>query len=385
MSIKVTSSMFNRSCVEIDLGALKNNISEIRRITSKNAQIMAVVKADAYGHGAVTVAKTLLENGADQLCVATIDEAIELRKANINSNILILGYTDPTRFADVVSYSIDQAVYDFDTAKALSDEAIKNNKKVNIHVKIDSGMGRIGIKPGPDSTQDIDRICALEGLIPYGIFSHFAVADENDDEYTLQQFDCFMKQVEALNDKGIHFTLRHICNSAGLMRFPQMHLDMVRAGIILYGLMPKGCPKGYTAINLIPVMSWCAKIIYSKQVDPGTSVSYGRHFISARKTNVLTVSVGYADGLSRRFSNDFSLLVEGEKVPIIGNICMDMCMLDGTDMKTKAHVESLVEVFGKDRPADELADYLGTINYEITCVVGKRVQRIFADENGIVQ
>jgi alanine racemase len=385
MSIKVTSSMFNRSCVEIDLGALKNNISEIRRITSKNAQIMAVVKADAYGHGAVTVAKTLLENGADQLCVATIDEAIELRKANINSNILILGYTDPTRFADVVSYSIDQAVYDFDTAKDLSDEAIKNNKKVNIHVKIDSGMGRIGIKPGPDSTQDIDRICALEGLIPYGIFSHFAVADENDDEYTLQQFDCFMKQVEALNDKGIHFTLRHICNSAGLMRFPQMHLDMVRAGIILYGLMPKGCPKGYTAINLIPVMSWCAKIIYSKQVDPGTSVSYGRHFISARKTNVLTVSVGYADGLSRRFSNDFSLLVEGEKVPIIGNICMDMCMLDGTDMKTKAHVESLVEVFGKDRPADELADYLGTINYEITCVVGKRVQRIFADENGIVQ
>ena len=169
------------------------------------------------------------------------------------------------------------------------------------------------------------------------------------------------------------------------MRFPQMHLDMVRAGIILYGLMPKGCPKGYTAINLIPVMSWCAKIIYSKQVDPGTSVSYGRHFISVRKTNVLTVSVGYADGLSRRFSNDFSLLVEGEKVPIIGNICMDMCMLDGTDMKTKAHVESLVEVFGKDRPADELADYLGTINYEITCVVGKRVQRIFADENGIVQ
>lgn len=373
--------MFNRSCVEIDLSALKNNISEIRRITSKTAKIMAVVKADAYGHGAVTVAKTLLKNGADQLCVATIDEAIELRENGINSKILILGYTDPLRFSDVVSYSIDQAVYSYESATALSLEAVKQNKIVDIHIKIDSGMGRIGIRPGAESTERIEEICALEGLNPYGIFSHFAVADMDDDDYTRAQFKCFTEQVEKLEAKGIHFEIRHICNSAGLLRFPQMHLDMVRAGLILYGLLPEGCPQSYTPINLIPVMTWCAKVVHTKLVPEGTSISYGRHFVSERPTKVLTVSIGYADGLSRRFSNGFELCIGDKKLPIIGNVCMDMCMLDGTDLDPEAEVETKVVVFGKNRSADELSEYLGTINYEITCVVGKRVQRIFVGED----
>lgn len=381
----ITSEMYNRSCVEIDLDALKNNIREIRAITSPGASVMAVVKADAYGHGAVTVAKTLLENGADQLCVATIDEAIELRESGINAKILILGFTGSHYYSDVVKYNIDQAIYSLDDAKLLSQECLRQNKECDVHVQLDTGMGRLGFKPDNGSSTDtIVEIFKLPGLKPYGIFSHFAVADENDDDYTNEQFKCFLSQISELQARGITFVKRHICNSAATMRFPDMHLDMVRAGIILYGLLPPGCPKGYKPINLIPVMTWYTKIIHIKEVPEGTCVSYGRHFVAKRPTKVLTVSIGYADGLSRKFSNGFELCIMGERVPIIGNVCMDMCMLDGTDMKVQAVRDEPVVLFGKERSADELADYLGTINYEITCVVGKRVQRIYT-ENGKVK
>lgn len=372
--------MFDRSCVKIDLGALRHNLGEIRRITKPDADIMAVVKADAYGHGAIEVARTLVENGASGLCVATIDEAVELRKQGIEARLLILGCTDPMRYDDVVRYDVDQAVYDYDSASLLSSEAVKQNKTVNIHVKLDTGMGRIGFPTDGSGTEDIARMCRLPGLVPYGVFSHFAVADTNDDDYTRAQFDVFMRQIDELKQLGISFSKRHICNSAGIMRFPEMHLDMVRAGIILYGLMPPGCPEPEDKPDLIPVMSWYAKVIHSKTVPAGTTVSYGRHFKAERPTKVLTVSVGYADGLSRRFSNGFELMIGDERLPIIGNVCMDMCMLDGTDLKKEAGKETVVTIFGKDRSADELADYLGTINYEITCLVGKRVQRIYIDE-----
>jgi len=376
----ITSDMFDRSCVKIDLGALRHNLGEIRRITKLDADIMAVVKADAYGHGAIEVARTLVENGASGLCVATIDEAVELRKQGIEARLLILGCTDPMRYDDVVRYDVDQAVYDYDSASLLSSEAVKQNKTVNIHVKLDTGMGRIGFPTDGSGTEDIARMCRLPGLVPYGVFSHFAVADTNDDDYTRAQFDVFMRQIDELKQLGISFSKRHICNSAGIMRFPEMHLDMVRAGIILYGLMPPGCPEPEDKPDLIPVMSWYAKVIHSKTVPAGTTVSYGRHFKAERPTKVLTVSVGYADGLSRRFSNGFELMIGDERLPIIGNVCMDMCMLDGTDLKKEAGKETVVTIFGKDRSADELADYLGTINYEITCLVGKRVQRIYIDE-----
>ncbi len=376
----ITSDMFDRSCVKIDLGALRHNLGEIRRITKPDADIMAVVKADAYGHGAIEVARTLVENGASGLCVATIDEAVELRKQGIEARLLILGCTDPMRYDDVVRYDVDQAVYDYDSASLLSSEAVKQNKTVNIHVKLDTGMGRIGFPTDGSGTEDIARMCRLPGLVPYGVFSHFAVADTNDDDYTRAQFDVFMRQIDELKQLGISFSKRHICNSAGIMRFPEMHLDMVRAGIILYGLMPPGCPEPEDKPDLIPVMSWYAKVIHSKTVPAGTTVSYGRHFKAERPTKVLTVSVGYADGLSRRFSNGFELMIGDERLPIIGNVCMDMCMLDGTDLKKEAGKETVVTIFGKDRSADELADYLGTINYEITCLVGKRVQRIYIDE-----
>ncbi|MBP5179736.1 MAG: alanine racemase [Clostridiales bacterium] len=377
MGIIEDGVFFDRTCVEIDKSALKYNIEQIRRITDPKADIMAVVKADAYGHGAYEVAKTLLDNGANGLCIATIGEAVHLRKSGIDARLLILGGTDIESYEDAVSYGIDVAIYDKESALALSNEASRQGKTADIHIKLDTGMGRIGFPTDGSATDEIAEICKLPGINPYGVFSHFAVADTGDDEYTNKQFELFCNTVDALKAKGVEFKKRHICNSAGIMRFPHMHMDMVRAGLILYGFKPEGCPEGYTELDLKPVMTWYAKVVHVKDIPEGTSVSYGRHFKAQRPTRVATVSVGYADGLSRRLSNGFELVVNGQRAPIIGNVCMDMCMLDVTDLKGEIKKGDIVTIFGKDRSGDELAQKLGTIVYEITCDVGKRVQRIF--------
>ncbi|SDX76997.1 alanine racemase [Ruminococcaceae bacterium YAD3003] len=372
-----TESYFDRSCVEIDLDALKHNFEEIKKATTPGTGILAVVKADAYGHGALETAKTLIDAGAAGLCLATIDEAVELRKHGIDVPMMTLGFTDPSRFKDAVRFEVEQAVYSYEIAEKLSEEAVKAGKTCKIHIKLDTGMGRIGFKTDGTETDEIVKACKLPGLEPYGVFSHFAVADTDDDEYTNRQYELFMKQIGELESKGIHFAKKHICNSAGILRFPNMHLDLVRAGIILYGLMPPGCPEPAVKIDLKPVMNWYAKVIHVKTVPAGTSVSYGRHFKAEKQTEVTTVGIGYADGLSRRLSNGFELIIGGKKCPIIGNICMDMCMVDTTDLEVRPKIGDKVIVFGSQRSADELAEALGTINYEITCDVGKRVRRLY--------
>ena len=376
------SDYYDRSCVEISLDALRHNFAEIRKVTAPGAGILAVVKADAYGHGAYETATTLLECGAAGLCLATIDEAVDLRRRGIKAPMMTLGFTDKSRYADAVRFDIEQAVYSYDIAKALSDETVSQGKQIKVHIKLDTGMGRIGFATDGSGTEEIVRSCRLPGIIPYGVFSHFAVADTDDDSYTMKQYDAFMKQIKVLEDEGIVFEKKHICNSAGIMRFPQMHLDLVRAGIILYGLMPPGCPEPPVKLDLIPVMTWYAKVIHVKTIPAGATVSYGRHFTAERETEVATVGIGYADGLSRRLSNGFELVIDGEKCPIIGNVCMDMCMVDTTDMKVRPKVGDKVIVFGRERLADDLADSIGTINYEITCVVGKRVRRLYTGGNG---
>lgn len=376
------SDYYDRSCVEIDLDALRHNFDEIRKMTSPGAGILAVVKADAYGHGAYETAKTLLECGAAGLCLATIDEAVDLRRRGIEAPMMTLGFTDRSRYADAVKYGIEQAVYSYEIAKALSDEATAQGRQIKVHVKLDTGMGRIGFKTDGSDTEEIKRSLSLPGIVPYGVFSHFAAADTDDDAYTMQQYEAFMRQIKELEDEGIVFEKKHICNSAGIMRFPQMHLDLVRAGIILYGLLPPGCPEPPVKPDLIPVMTWYAKVIHVKKIPAGATVSYGRHFTAERETEVATVGIGYADGLSRRLSNGFELVIDGEKCPIIGNVCMDMCMVDTTDMKVRPKVGDKVIVFGRERLADDLAERIGTINYEITCVVGKRVRRLYTGRNG---
>ena len=361
----------------IHLDNLRENITQIRERVSPQVKMCIAVKADAYGHGAIEIAKTLIDSGAAGLCLATIDEAVELRKHGIDVPMMTLGFTDPVRFKDAVKYDVEQSVYSYEIAKALSDEALSQGKTCKIHIKLDTGMGRIGFKTDGSETEEIVKACTLPGIEPYGVFSHFAVADTDDDDYTRKQFRLFMNQIDELAKCGINFTKRHICNSAGILRFPEMHLDLVRAGIILYGLMPPGCPKPVTDIDLKPVMNWYAKVIHVKQVPVGATVSYGRHFEASRPTEVTTVGIGYADGLSRRLSNGFELVIGGKKCPIIVNICMDMCMVDTTDLEVRPKVGDKVTVFGSVRSADELAEALGTINYEITCDVGKRVRRLY--------
>jgi len=380
----ITSDMFDRSCAEIDLSALINNYREIRKATSPDAKVLCVVKADAYGHGAVEVAKALQQEGAEGFCLATVDEAVDLRKNGITSPLMLLGYTADSRYADVVKYDIEQAVYSLQDAKTLAAEAQRQGKRARIHFKIDTGMGRIGFASDGSDNDMMEEIANMEGLEPYGIFSHFSVADMDDDEYTRAQYDRFMSVINDLESRGIEFKMRHICNSAGIMRFPGMHLDAVRAGIILYGLMPQGCPEPEVKINLIPVMSWYAKVIFEKTIPAGTSVSYGRRYISQKQVRVATVGIGYADGFSRRFSNGFELMIEGKMCPILGSVCMDMCMADVSSIEGPIPKETLVTLFGKTRPADDLAEWLGTINYEITCDVGRRVNRIYTMNGKVI-
>ena len=380
--MKINDVHFDRSCVLIDLDAVRYNYRQIKATTSDDTDMFCVVKADAYGHGAVRLAKVLEEEGAAGFCLATVDEAKDLVENGITKPLMILGYTSPERFPDIVRYGIGQAVFSLEDAKLLSEEAVKQGKDVKVHIKIDTGMGRIGFATDGTADDEMLEVFSLPGLVPEGIFSHFAVSDTADDEYTAKQFETYKATVERLEKRGLIFARHHICNSAGIMRFPGMHLDTVRAGLILYGMYPEGCPDRDKMPDLKPVMTWLAKVIFVKEIPAGASVSYGRHFTADKTTKVATVGIGYADGFSRRLSNGFMLNIKGEYYPIIGNVCMDMCMADvtGSDIERG----DIVEIFGEGNPTDKLASYIGTINYEITCDVGKRVKRLYTADGKIL-
>ena len=382
----------NRSWAEIDLDVLAQNMKEIRRITSPGAEIMAVVKADAYGHGAIQVARVLLENGATRLAVSMLDEAIELRKHGITAPILTLSHTDPRRIPEVILYDLTQTVYSEEFAAAISDFAHKENKEVRIHIKIDTGMGRIGYLTGLESVEEILRISKLPGIFVEGLFTHFSTSDETDIEYTQQQFALFTRMAEALEKRGLTVPVKHVCNSAAILRFPHMHLDMVRAGLIMYGMWPKGCPQAYQPLTLRPAMTLKSGIVHIKDLPAGSSISYGRHFVTSKESVIATIPSGYADGYSRRLSNRAEVLLQGKRARVVGNIGMDMCMIDVTDFEKRPQISDEVILFGTQMvgeeecslPVDEISDLLDTINYEITCLVGKRVPRVYLEHGNIV-
>lgn len=371
---------FDRAWAEIDLDALAHNIREIRKITCKESEVMGVVKADAYGHGVVQVSQILLENGATRLAVATLDEAIQLRQKGFKVPILILSYTDPARSEEIVLNDITQAVFDTGSAKSLSEAAVKLKKNVKVHIKLDTGMTRVGFIPGDGAIEDIAYISKLPGVIVEGMFTHFASADEADKSYTHMQFQKYMDIYNALEKRGVHIAVRHVCNSAGIMDFPEMHLDMVRAGIILYGLYPSQ-EVDKSRIALKPVMSFKAKVTLVKEVDSETCISYGRTFRTARKSRIATIPVGYADGYARLLSNKGTALVNGEIAPVVGRVCMDQCMLDVTDLENEVSVGDEAVLFGRqgdnEISMDEVAGKIGTITYEVACQIGKRVPRIY--------
>lgn len=372
--------MEKRTWAEINLDALEHNIREIRKITNPNAQIMAVVKADAYGHGVAKCAEVLLKNGADRFAVATLNEAIELRRLFSDVPILILGSSLESEADELVKNDITPNVYLTEFAKALSDSALKLKKPVKVHIKIDTGMSRIGfpIHDGDNSDviEEILAISRMPMLEIEGIFSHFATSDESNEDYTRLQFKRFKSVCDELEARGLTIPIKHICNSAGIMMYPEYHLDMVRPGVILYGMYPSD-EVDKTKLDLKYVMSLKSIITYVKEIESGRGVSYGKEYIADGVARIATVPIGYADGYSRLLANKAKIAVGEKLFPIAGRICMDQCMIDVSCVNNiKRGDEALI--FGDGAvTADDIAAWLGTINYEVTCMLGHRVPRVY--------
>jgi len=371
---------------EVDLDALAHNMREVKRLAAKGALVTAVIKADGYGHGAKKVAQTLLDNGADRFAIAVLDEGIELRRAGFKVPILVLGFTDKERAEEVVANDLEQAAYSWDLAEALSKEAVRQGKTVKVHIKIDTGMGRIGLQPNSDSVQLIKKISQLPNLAIEGIFTHFAVADTVDKLYTEGQYEKFNWICSELDKENVKINIRHCGNSATIIDLPNMHMNMVRAGIMLYGLKPSD-EVMLDRLELKQVMSLKVRITHVKEIEAGQSVSYGRRFIAERKSKIASLPIGYADGYTRMLSGKAEALVKGKRVPVVGRICMDQCMIDVTGIENVSVGDEVV-LFGKQEDGfihiDELADKLGTINYEIVCMIGKRVPRVYIKDGKIV-
>ena len=379
--------MDKRTWAEVDLDAIAHNIKEIRKITNPNAKIMAVVKADAYGHGFLEVAKTLLENGADRLAVAVLQEGKQLRSRGVTVPILILGASGEEAVEDLINFDITPSVFTYELAKALSYEAERKEKITKIHIKIDTGMSRIGFLAGENNEEIVDEIIKISKL-PYieieGIFSHFATSDEYDKSYTLLQYGRFMDVCNRLEEKGLNIPIKHICNSARIMMYPEMHLDMVRPGVILYGMYPSD-EVDKSRLDLIPAMTLKSTITHIKEVEPGRGVSYGKEYITDKKTKIATVPIGYADGYLRKLAKHGKMIVDGVKVPIIGRICMDQCMIDVTNVHNIDKGDEVI-IFGREGvTVDDLAEWLETINYEVSCVIGKRIPRIYTKDGKAVK
>ncbi|MGG7162860.1 alanine racemase [Clostridium ihumii] len=372
---------------EIDLDKLAHNMKEIRR-ASQSKGIIAVVKADAYGHGAVDVAPVLLENGADRLAVAVISEAVELRRSGIDAPIMILGFTPPNLIDTLLKYNIEQTVINYEFAKELSNMARKKNKIAKIHIGIDTGMGRIGFLPNETSLNEISKINQLPNIEIEGLFSHFSSADESCKEYTLKQLMCYEDFYKRLIENDVKINNRHIGNSAAIIDLPKTHFDYVRPGIIQYGYYPSNeVLKG--KLNLRPVMSVKSNIVHIKTLKAGEHISYGRRFTTERESIIATLPVGYADGYTRLLFGKGKVIINGKFAPIIGTICMDQCMIDITDIEG-VKIGNEVILLGEDNQgnkfnADDIAESLGTINYEVICAINKRVPRVYTKGGKVIK
>ena len=376
---------------EIDLTAYAHNITELKRITAKGARLMAVVKANGYGHGAIEVAGEALKNGAEYLGVARINEAVQLRTAGLSAPILVFGYTPPNLADTLIRYDLTQTVYALSTASVLSQYARRKGAKIGVHIKADSGMGRLGLPlisgngagtdshPLKNSVQEVEAISRLGGLTVEGIFTHFATADSRDKSYAKIQIDVFTDFLNRLDRQGLVPPIKHAANSGALIDLPESHLDMVRPGIATYGLYPSD-EVDKSRVDLKPAMTLKSKIIQLKKVPAGFNVSYGITYQTKNPTTIATVPVGYADGFNRLLSNQGHMLVNGQRVPIVGRVCMDLTMLDVGKVPDVA-IEDEVVVFGQHHTesvtADEMASQLNTINYEIVSTITARVPRIY--------
>ena len=372
-----------RTWAEVDLDAIRENYRKISGCVGSECRIMAIVKADGYGHGAVQVSQALREAGAQWFGVSNLDEALQLRGAGITEPVLILGYTPPEEAERLARYNITQTVLTEEYGFRLSECAARSNVVLPIHIKLDTGMARIGLsclsnEEITSATDGIERIYHLPGLACEGIFTHFASADEQDDGgFARRQYKLFCAISDELSSRGITFKLRHCCNSAATLHYPEMHMDMVRPGIALYGLYPNEWMRERVALK--PAMELKSVVSMVKSVPENVGVSYGQTFTTQRESVLATVPLGYADGYPRLLSSSADMLVCGQRARIAGRVCMDQCVLDVTGIDG-VQSDSTVTVFGGEISADELAKKAGTIHYEIVCGIGKRVPRVYINE-----
>ncbi|OON95949.1 MAG: alanine racemase [Candidatus Epulonipiscium fishelsonii] len=366
-----------RVIAEIDTQAIRHNYKQIRKIISDKVEIMGIVKADGYGHGAIEIAKILQEEGVNRLAVAISKEAEELRQAGINLPILVLGYTQKDEIEKLIINNLTQTVFSYDIAKYINTQAKKFSTKVNIHIKIDTGMGRIGFLPNNDSIEEIKKISKLEYLNLEGMFTHFSTSDEEDTTYTKEQWSIFKGFINELKNIGLEFPLLHASNSAATIAHRYAHLDIVRPGLILYGYYPSEyLNNGF--INLKPAMCLKTQVVHIKELYKGSFIGYGKNYKVEKPMKIATIPIGYADGYSRKLANKGHVLINGEYAKIVGNICMDQFMVDVTGINDVKLGDEVV-VFGKQGEknifVEEIAMLTDTINYEIICMIGKRVPR----------
>lgn len=377
----------SRVCAKINLDAVLFNMESMHQNIEPQAKIMAVVKADGYGHGAEWIAKTV--EPLDYLygfAVATVEEGLILRKSGITKPILILGYVFADQYEDVIRAGIDPTVFTYEMAKELSDAAEALGKDCPVHIAVDTGMGRIGYPVTEESANEIARIAALPHIITEGIFTHFAKADETDKTFTYEQIKKFKKMNAMLAERGISISYRHCANSAGIVDLREASMDMVRAGITLYGLWPSDEVSRDT-VALRPVMELKSHVAYVKTLPAGSTISYGGTFVTAKESVIATIPVGYADGYCRGLSNKGSVLIRGKRAPICGRVCMDQFMVDVTDIPGVAAGDE-VTLIGKGGSecitVEELGALSGRFNYEFVCNLGKRVPRVFYKDGKVI-
>ena len=378
--MSINTVKYNRIFAEINIDNLRYNISTMKSLVKESMKTLLVIKADAYGHGAVEVAKRTLDL-ADYFGVATIDEACELRNAGITTPILIIGYTDSEDYDRLLEYDITQAVYDVEECKKLSDLAVSMNKKAKVHIKVDTGMSRIGFPVNDDGIAEATMLKDMPGLMVEGIFTHYAKADEFDKHSAIEQKEKFKYFIARCEEGGLSFAIKHIDNSAGTMELKDNEFDMIRLGIVIYGLYPSD--EVDKSVVIKPVMSLKAHVAHVKTLPAGVGVSYGWTYVTSKETRVATVTVGYADGYPRAQSNIGKVIIRGEYAPIIGRVCMDQIMIDVTDIPDVSLKDEVILIGGdngKCISVEEVAAPAASFNYELVCNISRRVPRVYHEE-----
>lgn len=378
--------IYSRVYARIDLDAIASNVEHMRQNLNPSTKIIAVIKADGYGHGAVPIAQMLEEiSYVWGFAVATLDEAVVLRKEGIQKPILVLGCVFPEQYMEMLKHDIRMNVYTEEMAKSISQMAVKENLTAYMHIKLDTGMTRLGFDINDEAVEAITRIAEMKNICMEGIFTHFAKADETDKEFTRKQINDFVWMTEKLKEKNVAFEYEHCANSAAIIDVPEANFDLVRAGISTYGLYPSEevCKEN---VNLKPALELKSHVAFVKDIPAGTSISYGGTFVSEQGMKIATIPVGYADGYPRNLSNVGYVLIRGKKAPIVGRVCMDQFMVDVTEIEGVCFGDN-VTLIGKDGnemiTVEELSELSGRFNYEFVCDLGKRIPRVFVKDGKI--